>query len=321
MNKIPLSLLLATTLSLFIFSGCDDNTNDDDNGGLSVIDNTKEAGNAYTSVRLSPTSGVFSPFIAVELAGKELSSGIRHVIQTGTTIGICIKGYAEYYKTGDSVATLQYHNCRVKGNKILSGKATISPLSGANVTVRYQDYSIHYLNSYTSLGATVSYNGWDTIEYPSKYLHVTINGHTFSAYKSMDDDTPTDDNTTTPPEETLNGYAYDYSNMSVGMFVNNDSISQYSATGLITLSSNCPSGRYQITTLKPMKVTDLSTLSTGYIKINNAEYEFGTSQDYSDTNDTNDSNGTTPTLSTVTLTFYGESTTVPQSELTPSCSK
>ncbi|NPA65400.1 MAG: hypothetical protein GXO11_00815 [Epsilonproteobacteria bacterium] len=316
MNKTPLSLLLATTLSLFIFSGCDNNTNDDDNGGSSIIEDTKDAGNAYTSIRLSPQTGVFSPFIAIELAGTELSKDLNHVLTSGTTVGSCYTGYLEYYKTGDSVATLNYHNCKVQNNKILNGKATISPLGGANVTVRYEGFAIQYLNSYVSLDTTVTYNGWDTIENTSKHLTVTINGHAFSAYKSMDT-TPTDSNTTAP-EEILNGYAYDYVNMNAPMTVYNDSITQYSANGNVNFTSNCSSGNYQITTFKPMQVTDLMTLNAGYIKISNAEYEFGSSQ--TSTNDTNESNTTTPTDATVTLTIYGEKTIIPQSALIQNCS-
>ncbi len=299
MKKTHLSIFLAATFSLFGLSGCGTSDSDNTNEGISVINTTKDAANAYTSIRISPASGVFSPLTAIELSGKEISKDLYKILHEGTTTTICSKGYVEYFPTGDSVATLNYHNCAVRNNKVFNGKATVSPLSGANVTVKYEGYSIHYLNSYTLLNTTVSYNNWDTIEYPSTSLNILINGNAFSAYKDSSEDNST----------ILPGYTYDYTNMSVSMLLTNDSISQYSATGSVVLASDCPAGRFQITTLQTLKVYDDSTLSDGDIKINNAEYEFTMS-------DNNDSNISGPS---VILTIYGNTQVLPQSDLTPSC--
>ena len=307
MKKIHLSILVATGLSLVFFSGCGSSSDDGDDSGLTPIEGTKGAAKAYTSIRISPEKEVYSPLTAVELAGKELSKDIKKVRTQGNTLGICYTGSVAYYKTGDSVATLQYNNCRVQNNKIINGKATLSPLSGANVTVHYEGYSIHYNNSFMTLDTVVSYSGWDTIESPTTSLNTVINGKAFSAHKIMQENDGSDNNAT---QEQLNGYGYDYMNMSVSMVLQNESISQYSATGAVALFSDCPAGRFQITTLKPMQVTNPSTLSSGNLKINNAEYSFGTS----------DSNESNVSGASVTLTIYGVTQTLSQTALTPSCS-
>jgi hypothetical protein len=303
MKLLKVTTLLLSSLTLVTFVGC--GTSDDDEpttGSLTPIKNLTDAKEAYVAVDLTPATDIASPLGALALSAELLHNDLRTVLTTQSTLGLCkYGGSARSRDEASNVMTLLYDNCKKSANITLNGGATISPLSGTNVTVAYNGFRIKKATQSALFNTTVNYSNWDNFSSADGSLYAKLNGSASTTYAPEDEEEDEDNNETVT---TIYPYmSYTYNNYQASITMSNQAITKLDINGVVAVNyvkdgESCAGGTYSVITEKSMTPSG-DALSQGAISINKVDYKFSNTD--------------------VTITLYDEDNNISQSELQITC--